>query len=125
MVACWNAFAESHETEACDAIDAEAPLLVDGEEVDQFGGDVDADQTWVCDHTDDLANAGFSEDDVAVVEELFGCGLFDILNVWWQTPVSAGADLCLYYVPAKAGFGFPNDARSAVVVESCSLSVVE
>ncbi len=126
LVECWQHFAEAREASACDILLVEDELRVDDAPVASFGGDIDAEQSFVCDNLALLGPNGFDEDAIAVASELFGCGLFDILNVWWTQPVRPGTgDLCLYYTPQKSGFGFPNDARAAVVLDRCDLSVID
>ncbi|MBU0550692.1 putative metal-binding motif-containing protein, partial [Myxococcota bacterium] len=121
MAACWRLFAETNEIEGCDILVTDATLEVEGEAVAQIDGGAEALQTLLCESSY-LTDAGVSGDDITIIEELFGCGLFDLINAYWGVPVAAGADgaVCITYVPAMPGFGWPDDARPAVVVERCT-----
>ncbi|MEE2644231.1 MAG: hypothetical protein VYD19_04805, partial [Myxococcota bacterium] len=64
--------------------------------------------------------------DVRLLRELFGCGLFDIWNIWWMNDFLAGQEFCVYYVPRKTGFSLPVVTRNEVVVlDRCDLSTIE
>jgi hypothetical protein len=78
-------------------------------------------------NADALMADGFTQDDVDVATELFGCGLFDIENLWWRDPINAGTsgEFCVYYAPTKSGYGIPQDERASVVVDRCTLSRID
>ena len=79
----------------------------------------------VCDNDGEI-DRSFSDSDYDVLKELFGCGLLDVWNIWWQDDTMAGEEICVYYTPRKDGYNFPPFSRTeVVVVESCSISVIE
>ena len=128
LVACWNAFGEDNEVHACDQITFEAPFMVGGAAAESFGNEeTEYNNGSPCDDAA-LTAAGFSRDDIDVLDELFG-GCADLnlnrINVFWEAAVRPGSTWCLYYAPEKSGFGFPQDSRVALVVDSCGLSVIE
>lgn len=124
LVLCWSAFSGSNEIEACDALLFENVLEVNGAQVNAFG-DADAVDDEACGLEDFLTENGFSGDDFDILEEIFGCGLFDIFNIYWVDQITPGSAWCLYYVPEKSNFGFPNDTRPAVVIDACDVSTFE
>lgn len=124
LVLCWSAFSGSNEIEACDALLFENVLEVNGAQVNAFG-DADEVDDEACGLEDFLTENGFSGDDFDVLEEIFGCGLFDIFNIYWVDQITPGSAWCLYYVPEKSNFGFPNDTRPAVVIDACDVSTFE
>jgi hypothetical protein len=69
---------------------------------------------------------GFDEDEIEILREVFGCGLFDLINFSWDDPVMSdiGAT-CIYYAPVLSGFSFPDRTRPAVVVGACDISFFE
>ncbi|MCB9521890.1 MAG: hypothetical protein H6702_00750 [Myxococcales bacterium] len=125
LVACWEAFAEDNEAQGCDVLLTEAELFVAGAAVNGVGGAEDLEDD-ACD-ADALGAAGFDGDARDVLAELFGCGLFDLWNIWWQAPVRPNeiGDTCIYYAPKKSGFGFPDDTRAAIVLAPCDVSAFE
>ena len=127
LVDCWSLYVESTEVHACATLTLPDPLFVGPDERAQIGpADNAAIADFACD-SDALSAAGFSQDDIDVLTELFGCGLFDVENLWWRDALNAGSsgDWCVYYAPAKSGFGIPDDARAAVVIDNCSLSDID
>ncbi len=112
MISCWNHWNGHNEVEGCDILFIET-ALPSGEDIYDDG--------YACDG-DALDAAGFSGDDRDVLAELFGCGLFDVINMWWMNRLEAGTVWCMYYVPNKAGFGIPDDTRPAVVIDQCDVS---
>jgi hypothetical protein len=119
LIACWNAFAESTEDAGCDTLFVDATIEA---APDVQLGDAEHEADIVCDGAV-LDAAGFDDDDQSVLQELFGCGLFDVFNIWWPdtiTPDSAG-DFCIYYAANKSGFGLL-DRRSAIVIDRCDFS---
>ncbi len=128
LVACWDAFLDSPEVHACDILLVDRTLEVEGAPSGGFGPlEVEYQNDSPCDDAA-LATAGFSEDDIAVLNEIFGgCSDFNLnrVNVWWTDRVVPGGIWCLFYAPDKAGFGFPVDRRQALVVERCDVSIVE
>lgn len=128
MIRCWSINAQSGNPAACDVLNVSDTLEALGARVPSIQGPDNDAAIWdyICDE-DAAAAAGFTPAQIEVIAEVFGCGFFDILNAWWLIPVQAGSDgeLCLYYVPNKAGFGLPDPTRAAVVVERCNLSVIE
>ncbi|MCA9558040.1 MAG: hypothetical protein KC583_05675, partial [Myxococcales bacterium] len=128
LIACWNAWGESNEMQACDILNFDETFEIGGAAADGFGDlDAEYDNESPCDEGALMA-AGFSGDDIDVLDELFG-GCADLnlnrINVWWQSRITPGSTWCLYYAPQKSGFGFPQDRRSAIVVDACDLSFIE
>ncbi len=128
MARCWMRHFQSGAPAACNVLNVSDMLrALDGQVAAINGPDIDED-IWddICD-TDSLPGRGFPEAEVDAIIEVFGCGLFDVLNTWWVVPVRAGQQgaLCIYYVPNKAGFDWPNRERPAVVIEQCDLSTIE
>lgn len=125
IIQCWANFAESNEAVACDILAIEGPVLVDGVEVDVIEDAEYQYDNFACDE-DLLDAAGFDAEEKALIADVFGCGLFDLFNVWWTAdlPSSIG-DWCIYYAPQKSGFGIPDDTRAAIVVDACDLSFFE
>ena len=127
VIDCWTLFTESNEAAACASLTLGDPLSVGGADRAQLGpadaGDI---ADYVC-NADGLSASGYSGDDISTLTELFGCGLFDVENIWWRNPLRAGstAEACVYYSPSKSGFGFPEDKRAAVVIDSCGLSTLD
>lgn len=121
MIRCWSNWSQSNENQGCYRFPVSNSLYVDGNAVNQIGP-IDALERSICDR--DWLNArNFNDADQDVLRELFGCGLLDIRNLWWnQAFVAGGSQLCMYYAPQKSGFGFPDDSRAAVVIENCSVS---
>ena len=127
LIDCWTLYVETTDTHACTALTLPDPLTIDGTDRAQLGpADDDAIIDFACD-SDSLTNAGFSDDDIDVLTELFGCGLFDVENLWWRDALAAGSsnEWCIYYAPAKSGFGIPDDTRAAVVIDRCNLSNIQ
>ena len=83
-------------------------------------------QDFVCGANGDTTVAEhFVPAERAILEDLFGCGFFDIFNILWLNPISPNDRVCLYYAPNMRGFGFPSDDRAeVVVVDDCGRSVV-
>ena len=120
VINCWDRFAESNEPQGCAILAAEDTLEVGGAAIAGVG-DADALEDFACDR-DAVSAAGFNGDETGILRELFGCGAFDVYNIWWPNALSAGDVLCVYYAPIQPGFGFPDDTRPAVVVDRCDLS---
>ena len=128
LIACWSAWAESNEVQACDVMFFDETFMVEGAPAVRFGDlDVEYDNDSPCDDAA-LAAAGFDNGDIDVLDELFG-GCSDLnlnrVNLWWPQPIQPGSTWCLYYAPEKSGFGFPQDTRSALVVDRCDLSTID
>ena len=72
-------------------------------------------------------DARFNGADSDVLRELFGCGAFDLVNLWWNAPLvsNSGDRYCMYYAPNKSGFGFPDNSRAAVVIDQCTISHID
>ena len=118
MAECWRRFSEERSVIACNILEIDEVLMTGGVEVETIEGTDDDHQEYVCEQ--DLEALGVDPADIGILEELFGCGLFDILNLWWWLPLEAGTDtLCLLYVPNMHGFDWPDVDRPAVVVERC------
>jgi len=127
LIDCWTLYAETTEEHACASLTLPNPLSVAGTDRAQLGPIDSADFVdYTCD-SEALRADGFSDDDIDVATELFGCGLFDIENLWWRAPIPAGTsgDWCIYYAPTKSGYGFPEDERASVVVDRCTLSRID
>jgi hypothetical protein len=127
IIDCWSTFAESNETNACASLVLEDPLVIGGANRAQLGPSESAEiADYVCDG-DTLSASGYSAQDIDDLVEVFGCGLFELENIWWRDAVTAGSfnEACVYYAPAKSGFGFPEDRRAAIVIESCGISRID
>lgn len=60
------------------------------------------------------------------LKELFGCGIFDIWNIFWEDNLYPNDTVCIYYAPSKSGFSLPPFTRSPVVlVDRCDLSIID
>ena len=79
---------------------------------------------YVC-RNDGEVETFFPSDDYEVLTDLFGCGLFDIWNIWWPNSIQADSEICVYYAAQKSGFDFPNTRSEVVVVDRCDLSTIE
>ena len=128
IVDCWRHFAESNEIQGCDTLTTEAVFTSRGGDgaVNTFDPEAD----YFCDDEgsrDHVRANGFTDDDIEILIELFGCGLFQVRNLWLPSGIRPDTigDTCIYYVPEKPGFGFPRDVRPAVVVDRCDRSSFE
>ncbi len=123
VINCWNNWSQSNEAHGCYTLTLDPELLVGGNNIDRLGpADDDSFERWVCDR--DGGGAAFGGNDYDVLREVFGCGLVDLFNIFWRDHLNPGStdEWCMYYAPDKAGFGFPDDTRAAVVVARCSAS---
>ncbi|MSP72939.1 MAG: hypothetical protein EXR76_12360 [Myxococcales bacterium] len=126
IIDCWSRFGDTAEPQACAILALPNPILVGGLERGQLGpGSEDEISLFAC-NTDELTSAGYSDGDVAILTEVFGCGAFDLENFYWPDPIRAGStgESCIYYAPNKSGFGFPQDTRAAIIVDRCDLSLL-
>jgi hypothetical protein len=90
------------------------PLLERAEEMEEL----------VCDSDGVIATQLPAQYDT--LKELFGCGLFDIWNIFWERNINVDETVCVYYAPRKSGYGLPPFTRSEVVlVDRCDLSIIE
>ena len=133
MVRCWQRWNGSNENQGCNLLDVSPTIEIDGVPANSYGTSNELEDI-VCDGGDvsdpfiaRLQAAGFGGPDIDTVNDLVGCGLLNLRNIFWDVPVRAGTngDYCIYYAPAKGGFGFPQPRRSAIVVETCDLSVLD
>lgn len=124
VLTCWRNNAESNEAVGCDTLAVEAPILIGGAEVQEVPAGAFF-EDYACDR-DALMSDGFDEGEIEVLSEVFGCGLFDLINFSWPNPVMSdiGAT-CIYYAPVLSGFSFPDRTRAAVVVDACDISYFE
>ena len=72
-----------------------------------------------------FSNATYPSDTYDRLKNIFGCGPFDIWNIWWVSTIQADTEVCVYYAPNKSGFNFPSSRSEVVVVDSCVISIVE
>ena len=72
-----------------------------------------------------FSNATYPSDTYDRLKNIFGCGPFDIWNIWWVSTIQADTEVCVYYAPNKSGFNFPSSRSEVVVVDSCILSIIE
>ena len=79
---------------------------------------------YVCQNNGEVENF-FPRDVYDTLTDLFGCGLFDIWNIWWPNSIQADTEICIYYAAQKSGFDFPNTRSEVVVVDRCNLSTIE
>ena len=126
MIRCWSTHRQATDNQGCYELQMPAQLVADGVVVNQLG-DAEVVQDTVCDGGGGAdgwrRSNGFSREDSNILGDIFGCGLLDLKNLYWLQPlISGGGNMCMYYSPAKSGFGFPDDTRAAVVLDSCNLS---
>jgi hypothetical protein len=124
VLTCWRNNAESNEAVGCDALAIEEPIIIGGQVVNEIpAGEFFED--YACDG-DALTAAGFDEDEQDILTEVFGCGLFDLINFSWPNPLQSSiGDVCIYYAPELSGFSLPQRTRAAVVVDACDITVFE
>ncbi len=79
---------------------------------------------YVCENGGEVENH-FPSDVYTRLKGLFGCGLFDIWNIWWPNSIQADTEICVYYAPRKSGFNFPSSRSEVVVVDRCDISTIE
>lgn len=124
VLECWRNNAESNEAVGCDTIALEEPITIDGMPVQEIPAGLFF-EDYACDG-DALDSDGFDEDEQAILAEVFGCGLFDLINFYWPNPLrSSIGEICIYYAPEVSEFGFPDGTRPAVVVDTCDISFFE
>ena len=127
LVTCWNHFAESNEIQTCDMYHTD-PTFNSAQPAGSLGP-IDPEAEIVCDPETRtaLSAAGFSDGDLEILDELFGCGLFNLQNIWWELQIrpNTAAELCLYYTPEKSGFVIPQPTRMALVIERCNISAFD
>lgn len=124
---CYDSYRGSPEPHGCYQVSLdsvlfdhegnELPFLERAEEMEEL----------VCDEDGVIAMNLASQYDT--LKELFGCGFFDIWNIFWERNISPEETVCVYYAPSKSGFGLPGlpySTRSQVVlVDRCDLSIIE
>ena len=89
--------------------------LPNAEEVDNY----------VCESDGEVENY-FTEDEHDTLKGIFGCGIFDLWNIWWPNRIQVDNEICVYYAARKSGFDFPSSTRSEViVVDQCTISIIE
>ena len=134
IVQCWHQWGGSNDVQGCytlevpDEVEVGGDLMVNFGTIDRLGDFCDGALGELSEaFTMSLRARGFDDDDVSVANDLIGCGLLNLRNLAWSRPITAGTNgaWCIYYAPAKAGFGFPQDRRSAIVVDACSLSSID
>ena len=128
LIACWGAWAEHNEVEGCDVWLIDDTLSIRDMMVNNIPDeDAQHDDGYVCDE-DALGARGFNDNDIEVLDEIFGgCSVvdFNLVEVFWVGALQPGDLKCLYYAPAKSGFGFPNDTRPALVIDECDISRID
>jgi len=123
IINCWNNWSQSNEAHGCYTLTLDPELIMEGMDINRLGpADDDTFERWVCNR--DGGGAAFGGNDYDVLREVFGCGLVDLFNIFWRDSLNAGStdEWCMFYAPDKAGFGFPDDTRAAVVVARCTAS---
>ena len=119
---CFNTHRGSQQLEGCARVSLDVTLEDPNGAVIERLERADESEEYAC---SDEARDNYMGD-VDAVRELFGCGLFDVWNIWWMEDFSAGQQFCVYYVPRKSGFSLPLVTRNEVVVlDRCDLSTIE
>jgi hypothetical protein len=123
FVDCFNRYRGSNEVQGCGHVLMDTNLYdFDGNPATSFAK-ANNSETLIC---DDATGAYFSRSsDFDVLQDLFGCGLFDVWNIWLENDIVPVQEFCIYYAPNKEGYSLPPFNRSEVVViERCDLSVI-
>ncbi|MBM4292098.1 MAG: hypothetical protein FJ138_12175, partial [Deltaproteobacteria bacterium] len=125
LVDCFSTYRGSPIAHACAQVDMAYELQDSDFNVLNSIPNAEGLQDFVCE--DPLvANHFPAAAEFSLLEDLFGCGAFDVFNIFWEQPISPSDRVCIYYTPSKGGFSFPLTQRSeVVVVGECNLSVVE
>ncbi len=123
---CWNDFHTGGAIQGCASLQFSATLRGTNEHgsndtYEQF--EFEEQKALAC-NSEWTAAVGFSESEIKAIKELFGCGFNDISNLFWPNAIQPENLVCLYFVPNKRGFSFPNNTRNAVVVTDCSSSPI-
>ncbi|MEE2789852.1 MAG: putative metal-binding motif-containing protein [Myxococcota bacterium] len=122
MAACWNRFRNTNANQGCDILNLPNMLNVGGGSVGSIGP-FDPIEEFVCDR-DQLDTTTLSGNEKQVVRDLFGCGLLNLQQVWWPQAIPAGSagQFCMYYSPARSGYGFPSPTRASIIILACNQS---
>jgi hypothetical protein len=132
LVECYQSYRGFPEAQGC------ARTLLDDELYDGEGNvlpnipSADTMEDYVCDDgffasgVTDVVAMYFSPTQQETLVELFGCGLTDVWNIFWERDLLPGDEVCIYYTPSKGGFSLPPFRRTeVVVVGQCNISVVD
>ena len=122
LVDCYGTYRGSTEDRGCAKVTVSASLMDYEQMTISSIPDAEGLEGLICDSDGSVA-ASFGGGDYDILKELFGCGLFDIFNVFWENSVPADSEICVYYAPTKSGFNFPVRERTeVVVVDRCRFS---
>jgi hypothetical protein len=126
MIRCWSAHERASENQGCYELAIPERIMVNGAQQNQLG-DADALYDIICENGGNWRqDNGFVGAEGEILGEIMGCGFADIINFWSQQRIVAGGGtICMYFAPAKSGFGFPAGTRAAVVIESCNISHID
>jgi hypothetical protein len=122
---CYSTYRGVSQVEGCGRVTLENYLEdFDGNQVSNIPRADDSEEI-VCENNGNVETS-FDRPAYDNLKEIFGCGLFDVWNIAWDNNLDAGSDICVYYAPSKSGFVFPPFTRTnVIVVDSCSLSIIE
>ncbi len=123
FIDCFNRYRGSNHVEGCGQVLMESTMTdFNGNPINSFPKADDV-QDFIC---SDEASAYFSDDDYDTLSDLFGCGLFDIYNIWLINDIVPLQEFCIYYAPNKSGFsGIPSTHSEVVVIDDCNLSLID
>ena len=112
---CWRQYLGSNQVEACSLIDVQEPLIdLSGAAISSTGNALDV-EGEICDPQGEIAQR-YTRNEYEILKDLFGCGVFNVWNVWWNLRFSAGEQFCLYYTPRKNGYTYPPFDRTEILV---------
>ena len=122
LVDCYGTYRGSTEDRGCAKVTVSASLMDYEQMTISSIPDAEGLEGLICDRDGSVA-ASFGGGDYDILKELFGCGFWDIFNVFWENSVPADSEICVYYAPTKSGFNFPVRERTeVVVVDRCRFS---
>jgi hypothetical protein len=125
IVECHRTYRGAPSTRGCSRVQVGRDLgSMNGMLLDSLPNDDGVDD-YVCESDGEVQNH-FNDNDYDTLKGVFGCGLFDLWNIWWPNRVQVDNEICIYYAARKGGFDLPVRTRSEViVVDQCNLSIIE
>jgi len=132
---CYDSYRGSPEPQGCAVVDFDSYIYDDFGDLIPSHLDNNGDPIPLLERAEEMEELVCDSDGVIATQlpaqydtlkELFGCGLFDIWNIFWERNINVDETVCVYYAPRKSGYGLPPFTRSEVVlVDRCDLSVIE
>ena len=127
ILACHRTYRGAPSTRGCSKVQVGRDLgSMDGMLLDALPNE-DAVADYVCQSGGEVETHFASDGDAyRTLKGIFGCGPFDLWNIWWPNRTQVSNEVCVYYAAQKSGFGFPTATRSEViVVDVCTLSTID